>query len=346
MHNINTKVVFTESYKQDVIDITIMITNKCNYSCVYCIENIQLLKNKCTCDLNLNVAYDFINCYIKYFKEKKLTIRIYGGEPTLHDGLLEFCQQLNCIQNISVIEIFTNFSAKYELYKNLIKLDKIHFFISYHINDIMTSNDFTKKLMLLIKNNNINNRLICNIMLESYSKNAYRLTYDLYKCLYKLLAHYAEIKIDLELVPILSTENYYSKYSYQEYKLMTHIINFNNTKEKITCIDDNNNVHIMHALVGYDSCNFRSWQCSAGKNSLFIDMYGNVFPCCQYFKKKTNMIFNILTMQFSDFNMKNISHTTVCAHDQCYFDTPLYAININNISTKICDFSEKFNIVK
>lgn len=67
----------------------------------------------------------------------KINIRIYGGEPTLHPGIVEFCSKLNAYQQILIIEIFTNFSTDINQFNKLLNIHKLQLFISYHVSVLM-----------------------------------------------------------------------------------------------------------------------------------------------------------------------------------------------------------------
>ena len=67
-----------------------MITNECNYSCAYCIENTQYKEN-CTVMLDIEQCILFVRQYAQVYPANGITIRIYGGEPTLHPDLIRFC---------------------------------------------------------------------------------------------------------------------------------------------------------------------------------------------------------------------------------------------------------------
>jgi radical SAM protein with 4Fe4S-binding SPASM domain len=65
------------------------------------------------------------------------------------------------------------------------------------------------------------------------------------------------------------------------------------------------------------SFSFKHWLCNAGKNSLFINYDGLVYPCVEYSFDINNAIFNIKNkIEYKKYNFKQ----TICKLDFCACD--------------------------
>lgn len=334
-----TKVV-RDDFDENIIDITFMVTNKCNYNCQYCIENLQSLDKNDALFLDLNRSLQFIDKYCNTY-DNKINIRIYGGEPTLHQDLFDFCSKLNCYDKIIIIEIFTNFSLSYEYYKKLLTIPKLHLYTSYHTNTIMPDNQYLSKILKL---NNYAEKITCNIMLENSSNINFENSYNLYKKLMKIWKTNTFKKTMTNLIPLFSTKKYQSIYNSQKFKLFDILNNHNNNKICFTLYNEMNSEKIYN-VVGYDSYNFKGWKCTSGKNALFIDMLGNVYPCGGLYTKRQLIYKDAKMKNIFSSNFNDIFQYTLCPHNDCVLCVPMKVENINNNCSNIyTDIYKKINV--
>lgn len=99
----------------------LILTNKCNFKCIYC----RGLKNEYCND----ISFDWAKYIIKEWQKKNLlNIRFSGGEPTLYKDLIDLV--LLSKKTCKHIAISTNGSADLKLYKELIKCGVNDFSIS------------------------------------------------------------------------------------------------------------------------------------------------------------------------------------------------------------------------
>ena len=334
------KYIVRNDFNKNIIDMTFMITNKCNYACSYCIENLQKNTYYDIIFLNLEKTYNFIINYIKLYPTKKINIRIYGGEPTLHPDLVEFCQKLNSYENILIVEIFTNFSADNIKYNQLLSIKKIYLFCSYHTSKIMSSDEYVLKLINFGKK--YNGKIVSNIMLENNTDENSIITYNVYKKILKLCSKKI-INIRTELIPIFSTAFYESSYSKYIFKIFESINKIHNEKLSFTLIDNNNIKTNFDKVVGYDSLNFKNWLCSSGECAIFIDPYGDIYPCGGLYTKR-RLIYNSRRKNIFNDNIKSLFNYTICPYNDCVLCVPVEVKNINNINTSIYAVEKKFNI--
>lgn len=335
--------VTREDFDEHVIDITFMITNKCNYNCKYCIEKIPQEKAKVQ-NLDLQKMTQFIYNYKNAYPNNKINVRIYGGEPTLHSSLFDFCKQLNSISEIQIVEIFTNFSASCDIFCDLLKLEKLHLFTSYHTNCIMSENDYLEKLYKVCNITNASEKITCNIMLENNNKDFQSKTYKLYKQLISLQKK-QKCNSLIELIPLFSTAYYDSVYDKQYSKLFDLVNKLNNIKVKFLLADFDGSTIIEHKVCGYDSYNFKGWQCTSGKNAIFIDPYGYIYPCGGLYTKR-NEFKKMFIKNIFDYidNIKAMFECTICPHSDCVLCVPMKVTNVNYIDIPIDNTDEKFTV--
>jgi len=94
--------------------LRISVTDRCNFSCVYCVPfKIKKLKPKNEI-LKIEEIYRIVKIFVDLGIRK---VRITGGEPLLRKGILELIKILYTIENLEKIAITTNGS----LLKNFLK---------------------------------------------------------------------------------------------------------------------------------------------------------------------------------------------------------------------------------
>jgi len=89
----------------------LILTDQCNFKCLYCRELREDVKGT----ISFNHAKNVLN---EWFKQKLKNVRFSGGEPTLYKSLPKLVQI--CHDNeVERIAISTNGSANFELYEEL-----------------------------------------------------------------------------------------------------------------------------------------------------------------------------------------------------------------------------------
>lgn len=91
--SIRNKYLFSKYNVSHNLKLDIAVTNKCNFSCVYCYENFS--DSKMSFELNDEIKSKFCNNLRKYlnhmimnYKVKSLQVTWYGGEPSLEWSLI------------------------------------------------------------------------------------------------------------------------------------------------------------------------------------------------------------------------------------------------------------------
>lgn len=84
----------SEKYRKDNLSLTIAPTLNCNFTCYYCIQDINLKKNDH--DMTINTADDILQFIENTYKKNKLNhlnITWYGGEPLLNFDVIKYLSQ-------------------------------------------------------------------------------------------------------------------------------------------------------------------------------------------------------------------------------------------------------------
>ena len=98
--------MLNELTKNYLKDITVQITEKCNFNCPYCFASSQRTKKELSID-------DFMNIANFMVENKIFFMKITGGEPFLHKNVYEI---INYVEKIHKT-VFTNFSTVIDFHK-------------------------------------------------------------------------------------------------------------------------------------------------------------------------------------------------------------------------------------
>lgn len=94
-----------DSLGRDIHDLRLSVTDRCNFSCVYCKsadpKNYFPHRDLLTWDEFLRVSRVMAGLGIR-------KIRVTGGEPLLRDGVIEFISRLHAIPGVEDVAITTN----------------------------------------------------------------------------------------------------------------------------------------------------------------------------------------------------------------------------------------------
>ena len=316
---------YIRNFNYNQITFIFNVINYCNFNCEYCCENCNIITNNYLL-LDFQKIFFFIKKIIKQ-TNKKIIISIYGGEPTLHPGLLEFCEKIYLLYPNITIEVFSNFSANILLYEKLLSYN-VQLILTYHYYSALKINlNFIDKLKLI--NFKFLKNISIYIMLEQQYIdilfNTYNVIFNYFKSLNKLRKSQIMIKI------IRSTDIFNSKYSIQNKLKFNQFIDKLDSKYFLEFIYNNN--IISHKNLEKINCLFKYWICSAGVTSYYINVYGNIYACQskeqneKIFRKKM-IIGNIL----NDFILK--TKYTLCQSDLCT-DYDSKKINILNLKQNL-----------
>src|SRR5271169_4361805 len=90
---------------REIHDLRISVTDRCNFSCVYCKsadpKNYVPHHDLLSWEEFLRLSYIFVNLGIR-------KIRVTGGEPLLRDGVVDFMARLAEIERLDDVALTTN----------------------------------------------------------------------------------------------------------------------------------------------------------------------------------------------------------------------------------------------
>lgn len=146
----------------------------------------------------------------------------------------------------------------------------------------------------------------------------------------------------VELVPLFSTIYFASSYTDKQMQLLNAVIKFNNTKIKFKVISDKE-VKTVSKVVGYHSFNFNGWQCTSGKNAIFVDAIGDVYPCGGIYTKRHAIYKNVKLKNIFTNRLEDMFSYILCPHNSCVLCVPMVVKNISNSNNSIIDVDNIFN---
>ena len=286
--------------ENDILSIMWAVTRKCNLKCPYCFAEQPSNSYKF---FNEKQNYKFIlNNILKVYENVKIKqFYMYGGEPTLHNNCIEIFDKLYNKYPDIMCSIYSNFTASIDKYKWMLD-HGVFLEISYHSN--ITADEYIRKIEQLNTNKflvyilyDIHNISDCDKLIDFCDKN----------------------EIQMEVLYIRGNDKYSS-----DKMMYLQEVNLNKTSKNL--IYESNNK--LNRFGYYDMCllnlfNFENWKCVAGRNNLFIECDGKVYPCQAYAEHKLNCI--------GDFSKENFilnKNEQICINKNCCHEVYIPKINL------------------
>lgn len=239
------------------INITWALTRLCNLKCSYCRVNDKWSKF-----IPFRTRINQIRNYIiSYSKEVETSVLIFGGEPTFIPYWQEICFSL-AESNVNT-SIFTNLTASINKYRE-IQQKQIYINTTYHYG--ISSTEYLDKVMSLDKD-----LTSIYVMFDPRDIQSCKIVYE------KLIKE----GYNVELNNILSEDLILSS-SDKEYLIKNSIHDCSTERILITFEDGHSRRYSFSALTRFELNSFKGWKCNAGKESLFIECQGDIFPCQSY----------------------------------------------------------------
>lgn len=291
--------------------------SKCNYSCYYCTD---LHDNKHPV-VNFEIKnLETVIKAVKKYKNRQVSLYIYGGEPTLHPKLTEY---INTITTglVDDIELQTNLSKSFDWFKRFIDTtdtSKLKISVSYHNTQRNTITDYIKKCMLLRSKGLLN--------LVSVMYNSRQCVLSDYQKLVKYLG-----QDTVELAPLiqqitrndeLDREIDYFYNNIDDNVTDTTIHTFN---KDITYTYTTGDIKYSRNEIWRKRMNqFKGFTCHVPDDKLYIDWNGDCFSCVNDMFIPSDKLFNINEFSYKSMisHLKNNSRT--CCHNTCPFDINSY----------------------
>lgn len=246
-----------ESNRRKGINITWALTRLCNLKCSYCKVNKKWSKF-IPFRTQLNQIRDYI---ISYSKEMTTRVLLFGGEPTFVPYWQDICYSL--IDSKIDTSIFTNLTAPISKYKEA-QQRQVYINTTYHygfpcieyLNKVLSLDRDLTSIYVMLDPRDIQS---CKVVYEKLRKEGYNV----------------ELNNILSDSLILSPEdkNYLLKNSIHESSTESIIVTFE---------DGHSRNYNFSTLTRFGLNSFKGWKCNAGKESLFIECQGDIFPCQSY----------------------------------------------------------------
>ena len=291
-------------------------TSKCNYNCYYCTD---LHDNKNPIIRNRIAGIEEIITAAKKYKKKKVSLYIYGGEPTLHPDLTKTINMIsNHMDSNDVIEVQTNLSRPINWLKEfVVQVDtsKLKISVSYHNTQPVSITDFLKKCMFL-KTREL-------LSLVSVMWNNRKSPIKDYMTLSRHLG------VDLcELAPLIqqTTPNqeldgeidyFYSYINNEDIDQHKHSFDKSIKYEFTDRVE-----YFSRNKIWKDRMNrFKGYTCEVLNDKLYIDWNGECYPCVNdMLDSDIACLFNINSLNIRDVAKYLLKGKCTCVHTTCPFD--------------------------
>lgn len=248
-------------YDNNMMSITVLMIDMCNYSCKYCCNRFPRTNKQ----LNLEQLAKFIK-HLKTLTTKKLQVTLIGGETMLHPDIYSFCNDMK-IADVECM-IFSNFSLPYKYYDQFD--DNVVFSMSWHSSntDIFLEN-------------------VEKIQIEKLDRYIFYVMYE-HDNIDKSINAFNRIKSrtkKVQLKKIFNTIQYNKLYTAQQLKIYDNIIddsiaNNVNPEDTYELISNNKTIQILNIQIDEAINPFRHWKCYSGLDNLYVTIDGDIYPCC------------------------------------------------------------------
>ena len=273
--------------QNSTVDLIFYIVDKCNYVCEYCYNaqprtGFALQKSA----IWQSVKYVFDKCNMP------ICIQLIAGEPTLYVELFDLYSDLDSLDYVQNILIYSNFSQPYKIYEKILANKKHSVFLSWH----SQNKEFVQKALQLKQ---YESQIQISLMYEHGYTNYVISLFDKLQLYFRL--------INLHMID--EDKNAYTQYEIEQFK--THNKDF--TTQLVL---DNGNIINLYNYYFYLDENtfcFKNWLCEAGNKLLYIHVDGNIFQCPDFYYRKHMPIGNIYSNCIKSLTMKK----TLCPFSKC-----------------------------
>ena len=295
------------------LEIDYLLTFRCNYDCSYCISHDT---NHPSLQRSPNEIIDALTFIFKQYSNKKIKLRILGGEPFVYKYFINLVNELSN-NNFLQINIVTNLSVTEKSLEKL-KVSK-NFLIaaSYHP-EYSNNKDFVNKIKYL---QNRGFKTYCSVSIhpdEKYLKNS----------LYVLENLTGEVYPNFLSFMQESNVNIFGKsYDYSK-KIKTAIRKYDNRvlshNFKYEYIDKTSEIFSISDITINNKDNFKGLLCKAGHDKLHINERGDIFPAACFLNTRV-----ILGNMFKNTFKRPTSYVT-CPFTSCKCTTDLTLTKFKN----------------
>ena len=295
------------------LEIDYLLTFRCNYDCSYCIShdiNHPYLKK------SSDEIIEALNFIFKQYLNKKIKLRILGGEPFVYKHFLNLVNELSNNDFLQIV-IITNLSISEKTLHKLKVCKNIFISSSYHP-EYSNNKDFVNKMKYL-QNNGF--KTSCSVSIhpdEKYLKNSIYVLENLNGNIFpNFLSSMTESNI-----------NVFGKYYTYSEKIKSAIKKYDNKVHshdfKYEYIDKTSEIFSISDITINNKDNFKGLLCKAGHDKLHINERGDIFPAACFLNTRV-----ILGNMFKNTFKRPTSYIT-CPFTSCKCTTDLTLTKFKN----------------
>ena len=295
------------------LEIDYLLTFRCNYDCSYCIShdiNHPYLKK------SSDEIIEALNFIFKQYLNKKIKLRILGGEPFVYKHFIKLVNELSNNDFLQIV-IITNLSISEKTLHKLKVCKNILISSSYHP-EYSNSKDFVNKMKYL-QNNGF--KTSCSVSIhpdEKYLKNSIYVLENLKGNIFpNFLSSMTESNINV----------FGKSYTYSE-KIKSAIKKYDNKVHshdfKYEYIDKTSEIFSISDITINNKDNFKGLLCKAGHDKLHINERGDIFPAACFLNTRV-----ILGNMFKNTFKRPTSYIT-CPFTSCKCTTDLTLTKFKN----------------
>lgn len=301
----------------NTLNILMFIMDKCNYTCEYCYNR----KPRHLIGADLKKFLLYVQDIRNKLPQRPLNISLIGGEPTLHESMVWFCDELIKLGNVTV-EILTNLHKPFDYYYELLNKG-IMIASSWHSKqDDLLNFDFVEKIKMIPQKFIDNYQVEVRIMMENNN-------WENSKKVFKEL--YTKCKNIMELSLLLTNDGKPYKYTdrqLQEYKNFLMLLKGNKDYVMVT-YENGEQKKIMSQDMYLDmNVNYHLWKCNAGLDYIYVHVNGDVYNCQSYYEHGLKPMYNIINNNGT--YMQNMHKPCICRVDYCSCDFQIHKERILN----------------
>lgn len=298
--------------KSTPLNILAYIVDRCNFNCSYCYNRMP---RKSTL-ADLDSFFKFIEDIRRQQpKDRKINVSLIGGEPTLHPGAIDFCNQLLALDNVTA-ELLTNFTQPVEYYLSLLEKG-ICLAASWHsqANDKLNWSYVEKMKQIPMKFFD-NEQVEVRIMMENDNWESSR---KVFFELYPMFKKHIEISL---LTRDDGTPYQYSQSQLDEYEKLIVLTKYKRDFFTIEYSDGTQQQVSFADMYLNPQVNFHLWKCNAGQDYIYIHCDGNVYNCQSYYENYKKPICNLFEDECK--YKKEKFKPCICQVNYCACDFDVY----------------------
>jgi len=288
------------------LEISIWLTDICNYDCSYCFPGSK--DNIYRYQKDVHLLADRLNKLLSFYKEKHNKTKFFisicgGGEPTLYPNFLDFCSKIK-EQHDVYLRLITNGSRTIRWWEENSKyLNEV--MISFHsefaeanhitnVADYLTENDILTNVLVMMDANNWN-RCIENIeYMQANSKHDW---------IIEAKPIYASDTHDINCYTCEQTEFVSKSLKRINSKILLDNLNKLNPYKSIAVFSDGTvKPYKSNDYFQNRQSSFYNWNCNVLNSELLITVDGKVHARCEKIPVKLNILSDDFSSMIQSFD--------------------------------------------